>query len=128
MPEVPQSGPSDSPRRPPWGQTWRLPVIEVPAGTNFYRTNDVRYPDPAYFGREPTYRFNAPDRSYGVCYFGTSLTCALIETLAISRPDTGPWFVTLAELGRRYVSRAPPVVRCAWPTSPTTDCSSWAST
>jgi hypothetical protein len=83
-----------------------LPVIEVPAGTRLYRTSDIGYPDPAYFGREPTYRFNAPDRSYGVCYFGTSLTGALLETLAISRPDAGPWFVTTSELSQRYVARA----------------------
>lgn len=83
-----------------------MPVIEVPTGALLYRTNDVQFPDPAYFGRAPTYRFNAPDGSYGVCYLATSLTGSLLETLAISRPDEGKWFVTSAELRARYVARA----------------------
>lgn len=32
--------------------------------------------------------------------------CALLETLGISRPEEGPWFVTSTELGRRFVTRA----------------------
>lgn len=83
-----------------------MPIIEIPDGTRLYRVTHTRFPDPAYFGREPSYRFNAPDRSYGVCYFGTTLTCALLETLAISRPDAGSWFVTSTELNQRYASRA----------------------
>jgi hypothetical protein len=104
--EVQRFGPSDPPRQPPPGHTWHLPIIEVPTDTQLYRTSDVRFPDPAYFGRAPTYRFNAPDSSYGVCYLATSLTDAILETLAISRPDEGTWFVTSAELHRRYVARA----------------------
>lgn len=41
-----------------------------------------------------------------ICCFGTTLTFTLLETLVISRPDEGPWFVTSAELHQRYASRA----------------------
>ena len=78
----------------------------MPAGTQLYRTNDVQFSDPAFFGRAPTYRFNAPDRSYGVCYLATSLAGALLETLAVSSPDDGTGFVTTTELSLRYAARA----------------------
>ena len=105
-PDVSRSGPTEPLRDPPLGATWRLPVLDLPTGTRLYRLNSTSYPDPAYFGRDPTFRFNATDGSFGVCYLATTLTCALLETLSISRPIEGPWIVTQTELRLRYVARA----------------------
>jgi hypothetical protein len=52
--------------------SWPLPLIEVDAGTVLYRLTRLHFPDPAYFGRAALFRFDAPDRSFGVCYLGTT--------------------------------------------------------
>jgi hypothetical protein len=52
--------------------SWPLPLIEVNAGTVLYRLTCLHLPDPAYFGRAALFRFDAPNRSFGVCYLGTT--------------------------------------------------------
>lgn len=71
--------PHAPPTPPPMGAAWPLPQITIDAGTELYRLTRLQFPDPAYFGRGMLFRFDAPDRSYGVCYLGTSLSCCLLE-------------------------------------------------
>jgi hypothetical protein len=80
--------PQQPPARPPPGTAWPLPLIEVDAGTVLYRLTRLHFPVPAYFGRAALFRFDAPDRSFGVCYLGTSLDCCLLEPL-IPTPKPG---------------------------------------
>jgi hypothetical protein len=54
-----------------------------------YRLTRIQFPDPAYFGRAALFRFDAPDRSFGVCYLGTSLDCCLrVRDAALSLAQT----------------------------------------
>ena len=46
-----------------------------------YRLTRLHFPDPPSFGRAALFRFDAPDRSFGVCYLGTSLDCCLLEVM-----------------------------------------------
>jgi hypothetical protein len=46
-----------------------------------YRLTRLHFPDAAYVGRAALFRFDAPDRSFGVCYLGTSLDCCLLEVV-----------------------------------------------
>jgi hypothetical protein len=72
-----------------------------------FRIGNVRYPDPAYFGRALAYRFDAPDRSYGVCYLGTTLACCLLETIPLGRRRrTGTRFIQADVLHERYAAYA----------------------
>jgi len=68
----------------------------------------VQFPDPAYFGRGPLFRFDAPDRSFGVCYLGTSLDCCVLEVLTPTfRPTATPHLiVTRDQLSLYYAARA----------------------
>lgn len=78
----------------------------MPEGTVFFRICDVRYPDPAYFGRTLAYRFDAPDRSYGVCYFGTTLACCLLETVPLGHRRSLTRFIQDNVLRQRYAAYA----------------------
>ena len=49
-----------------------LPLIEVDAGTLLYRPARISFADPAYVGRAALLRVDAADRSFGVCYLGTT--------------------------------------------------------
>jgi hypothetical protein len=81
--------------------------VDVPAGTVLFRTCDVRYPDPAYFGRALTYRFDAPDQSYGVCYLGTTLACCLLETVPLrKRRRSRTLIIDAGVLNQRYAAYA----------------------
>lgn len=77
--------PAERPTTPPGGDDWPLPAIAVPPGTRLFRLNLRRFDDPAYFGRRGVYRFDPPDRSFGVCYLGTTLDCCLLEVLLPAR-------------------------------------------
>lgn len=64
----------------------------------------MRNPD---LGQTLAYRFDEPDRSYGVCYLGTTLACCLLETLTLGkRRHTGTRFIQVEVLGQRYAAYA----------------------
>jgi hypothetical protein len=80
----------------------------MPAGTSLYRICRLSHPDPAYFGLGPRARFDAPDASYGVCYLGTSLACAFLETLPYDMradPD-GNMYIAKRDVAQRYAALA----------------------
>ncbi|MBV9110261.1 MAG: RES family NAD+ phosphorylase, partial [Gemmatimonadetes bacterium] len=56
------------------------PVVELAVRTPLWRVHARAY-DPLWFGRTARYRFDAPAGEYGVCYFGSSLGVAILETL-----------------------------------------------
>jgi hypothetical protein len=104
---VPRRVPDERPARPPRRRNWLLPIVEVPVGTRFFRLNSVAYPNPAYFGRRATLRFDAPDASYGVCYLGTSLDACFLEVLRPVRSRRmRRRFVTTTQLGAYYAALA----------------------
>ncbi len=99
--------PTQRPASPPPGTTWPLPILSVDTGTLLYRLTRTQHPDPAFFGRLRTYRFDAPDRSYGVCYLGATLACCLLEVLDLQRATaTARRFVADAQLGAYYAAVA----------------------
>jgi hypothetical protein len=61
-----------------------------------YRLTRLHFPDAAYFGRGAMFRFHAPDRSFGVCYLGTSLDCCLLEVVSPTyRPTAAPLLIII---------------------------------
>jgi hypothetical protein len=84
-----------------------------------YRLTLVRHPDPAYFGRAPVNRFDAPDGSYGDCYLGTTLDCCVAELLlrVLARDEPAGTYLLHPDQLRQYyaawVSLARPL-RLAW--------------
>ena len=98
--------PHQPPTRPPPGTSWPLPLLVVAAGTVLYRLTRLHFPDPAYFGRAALLRFDAPDRSFGVCYLGTSLDCCLLEVLTPTyRPTAIPHLIVArAQLASYYAA------------------------
>jgi hypothetical protein len=100
--------PQQPPARPPPGTSWPLPLVEVDAGTVLYRPTRLHFPDPAYFGRGAVFRFDAPDRSFGVCYLGTSLDYCLLEVVTPTcRPTAVPHLIIArAQLGSYYAATA----------------------
>ncbi len=109
--------PADPPAFPPPGTNWPLPTLTVPAGRPLFRLTRSRFPDPAFFGRRATGRFDAPDRSFGVCYLGTTLACCLLEVLPLGQHGaSGRRFVTAAQLRDYYAAIATPSrpLRLAW--------------
>jgi hypothetical protein len=61
-----------------------IPLRTIPAGSAWYRVANLpsgRSWPPLFFGKEATGRFNAPDGSFGVCYFAEEVMGALAETL-----------------------------------------------
>lgn len=77
------AGPREPARFLPQRHDLHLPRLTLPAERPLFRLCQSRYPDPAYFGRALAYRFDAPDRSYGVCYLGSTLDCCLVEALEV---------------------------------------------
>ena len=71
-----------------------------------YRICNVRYPDPAYLGRTLAYRVDAPDRSYGVCSFGTTLACCFLETVPLGNRRSWTRFIQDDVLRQRYAAYA----------------------
>jgi len=99
--------PAERPRRVPRRPGWVLHTLQLPAPLRLYRITRVAHPAPDYYGRGRTFRFDAPHASYGVCYFGTSLAAAFIETLPLGLdPVSGDRLVEASDLRLRYVSRA----------------------
>jgi hypothetical protein len=87
--------------------TWPLPILTVDVGALLYRLTRTHHAVPAFFGRLNTYRFDAPDRSYGVCYLGTTLACCLLEVFDPQRHATsGRRFVTDAQVRAYYAALA----------------------
>ena len=67
----------------------------------------MRFPDPGYFGHRGSSRFDAPNGEFGVCYFGTSLDCCLVEVLSAERePDSGRLLLATTRLSEFYASVA----------------------
>lgn len=84
-----------------------MPILELSRNERLFRLVRTEYSDPAYFGREATYRFDARDGSYGVCYLGTTLDCCFLEVLSAERdPHTQRLFVTMAALRGYYAATA----------------------
>src|SRR5216684_3061286 len=99
--------PSERPRRPPRRPGWVLHTVQFPIPVWLYRITRVAHPNPAYYGRARTFRFDAPDGSYGVCYFGTSLAAAFMETVPLALiPHSGDRLVESTDLNTRYASLA----------------------
>ena len=97
--------PQQVPSLPPPGTTWPLPQFTVDAGTSLYRLTRLQFQNPAYFGRGLLFRFDAPDRSYGVCYLGTSLDCCLVEVLTPAyRPTQPPLIIARSQLASYYAA------------------------
>jgi hypothetical protein len=104
---VPALRPAERPRRVPRRPGWILHTLQFPAPLRLYRITRVVYPDPAYYGRGRLFRFDAPDASYGVCHFGTSLAAALIEAVPLALvAASGERLVEASDLRTRYASRA----------------------
>ncbi len=81
----------------------RLPIVELPAGTELYRIHLWSY-SAAWFDRGNTYRFNAPAGEYGVCYLGDSLEVSFLETLLRGAPIR---VVSRAALAGRFATTLP---------------------
>jgi len=56
------------------------PVVDLAVQAVLWRVH-LRDHDALWFGRAGKYRFDAPAGEYGVCYFGSSLGVAILETL-----------------------------------------------
>lgn len=92
---------------PPAGNRWPLPTLEISTDRQLSRLTRVRHEDPAYFGRAAAFRFDAPDGSFGVCYFGTTLDCCFLEIFSAGRdPHTQRLFITTEQLSGYYASSA----------------------
>ena len=99
--------PSERPRRPPRRPGWVLHTVQFSNPLRLYRITRVAHANPAFYGRGRTFRFDARDGSYGVCYFGTSLAAAFIETVPLALvPQSGDRLVEASDLSARYASRA----------------------
>lgn len=103
------AGPREPIRHPPSGHRWNLPQIVLPTGRPRFRLCQVRYPDPAFFGRTLIHRFDSPDGTYGVFYLGTTLDCCLVEAVAVEvDAATLHASITLQTLSRLYAAVAVP--------------------
>ncbi|HEX6040265.1 RES family NAD+ phosphorylase [Longimicrobium sp.] len=80
------------------------PLVEVPTSQVLWRVHFLAY-GPVWFGPAPgdapRGRFDAPGGEFGVCYFGSSLGVALLETLVRGRKVP---IIPRAELELRGVS------------------------
>lgn len=56
------------------------PVVDLPVETVLWRVHSATR-GALWFGRTGRYRFDAPGGEYGVCYFGSSLGVAILETV-----------------------------------------------
>lgn len=63
-------------------------VIEVPANASFWRISGVEYATSLFFGRTGNFRWDAPDKSYGVLYLAESIECAFAETFGHNITET----------------------------------------
>ena len=68
------------------------------AGTQWWRVYRARL-GPLHFDHSASHRFNAPDATYGTCYFGRTDEAAFVETMLRGEPPTR--LVTLTELRSR---------------------------
>jgi hypothetical protein len=85
----------------PGDLTARSPLsVELTPGTTFSRIHDRNY-GPIFFGRTGRYRFDSPDRNFGVLYVGRDESCAFIETFG---QETGIRVVTRTALEERHLS------------------------
>ncbi len=79
-----------------------LHTVQFSIPLRLYRITRVAHTDPAYFGRARTFRFDAADGRYGVCYFGTSLPAAFMETVPVALvPHSGEHIVESSDLSTR---------------------------
>jgi hypothetical protein len=70
----------------------KIPVEGLTAGVTLYRMHGNSH-GPVYFGKSGDYRFDSPDRSYGVLYAAGTTAGCFVETL-------------LREPGKDYVSES----------------------
>lgn len=104
---MPALRPAERPRRPPRWPGWRLRTLQFPPKLGLYRVTRVAHDNPAYYGRGRMLRFDAPDATYGVCYFGTSLASAFLETVPLALvAASADRLVEASDLSTRYVSLA----------------------
>lgn len=109
---MPPRRPAELAALPPPGTSWPLPLLTVAAGRPLYRLTGLRFPEPAFFGRRAVHRFDAPDRSFGVCYLGTSLACCLLEVFPPARQvEGGRRVIALDQVRAHYAAIATPVRR-----------------
>lgn len=64
-----------------------LPIALIPAGTLWWRTYGLHLAA-IYFDTSSSYRFNAPDATYGACYFGITDDAAFVEAMLRGEPPT----------------------------------------
>ena len=84
-----------------------LHTVQFSIPLRLYRITRVAHTSPAYYGRGRTFRFDAPDSSYGVCYFGTSLAAAFMKTVPLALVShSGDHLVQSSGLSTRYASLA----------------------
>ena len=64
-----------------------LSTKKIKAGETFYRCYDTQRPieQAMFFGTTLGNRYDDPEQKVGVCYIGTSLTAAIVETILHSR-------------------------------------------
>ena len=91
--------PRTPPPEPPGGQVWQGALTAtVAAGREFYHVSRAHHVSGRYFGTGPGARFNAPAGQYGVFYAGTTLECAVLEMISVTRQPQGPCEVVEAEI------------------------------
>ena len=73
-----------------------LPLLKY--SDRLWRIYLGKYDNPLFFGKNTRHRFDAPDRSYGVCYCGCDIHVTFVETLGHS---PGINFVTRTALKAR---------------------------
>lgn len=96
--------PEPGPLPPPPEDLQSRPLPLATAGAPWYRLHPPRR-DPVHFGRDPTSRFNAPSREFGVLYLASHPACAFIEVFG---RVSGPSFVEPAQLSRRKLAEIRP--------------------
>jgi RES domain len=85
---------------PPDLHSRTLPIELLGVGHTIYRIHKTSNP-PKFFGRSGDWRFDAPDRKYGVLYAATTPAAAFAETLL-----RGPGgFVAISELETRSLCK-----------------------
>jgi len=90
------------PDPPPDLHQREIPLIDIDQA--WFRIHRVDR-DPIHFGREAQWRFDSPDRSYGVVYLAVDEHAAFIETFG---HVTGVNSVTVSSLSGRHLARIDP--------------------
>ena len=87
-----------------------LDIVEVRVGA-LLRVGLRQYRSQAWFGRGPTYRFDAPDASYGVMYAGLDLVTCVAESILRDDARNGRCTLYESDLAEQVVTTFRPVTR-----------------